>query len=69
MLFDLHSAKIAKKNNMMPKIYNKVCSPSRGHRPSRPGVWIGYRRCGGRRNDSLRHQNHGGGERYPGRAR
>jgi len=45
------------------------CSPSRGHRPSRPGVWIGYRRCGGRRNDSLRHQNHGGGERYPGRAR
>lgn len=45
------------------------CSPSRGHRPSRPGVWIGYRRCGGRRNDSLRHQNHGGGERYPSRAR
>lgn len=54
---------------MIPKIYNKVYSPSRGHRPSRPGVWIGYRRCGGRRNDSLRHQNHGGGERYPGRAR
>lgn len=50
-------------------LQSEHCSHGRGRRPSRPDVWSGSGRHGGRRNDSRCHQIHVGGARSPRPAR